>query len=65
MDIRYFPLQDWIDEDLILLHSIESKNNISDAFTKQLGRNLFHMHFDVIMGKLPPRYYKGKYALTK
>ena len=65
MDVKYFALQDWIDQDLVLLHDIESANNISDAFTKQLGRNLFYAHFDIIMGRKPPLYYKGTYASTK
>ena len=63
MEIKYFCLQDWIEEDLLLLHDIESTNNISDTFTKQLGRNLFHKHNDTVMGRKYPTYYKGEYSI--
>ena len=59
MEIKYFSLQDWIEEDLILLHTVESSKNIADTFTKQLGRNLFHKHNDTVMGRRFPTYYKG------
>ena len=59
MEIKYFSLQDWIEEDLLLLHAIESSKNIADMFTKQLGRNLFHKHNDTVMGRRYPTYYKG------
>ena len=62
MDIKNFSLQDWIEEDLLTLHQIESTKNLSDAFTKQLGRSLFHKHFDTCMGKTHPIYYTGTYA---
>lgn len=52
MHIKYFSLQQWVEEDLITLHDIESTYNVSDTFTKQLGRVLFHKHND----------YRGKYS---
>ena len=62
MEIKYFSLQDWIQEDLLILHATESTNNISDTFTKQLGRNLFHKHTDTVMGRKYPKYYTGEYS---
>ena len=62
MDIKHFAIQDWIEHDLIALHRIETTNNISDGFTKQLGRSLFHKHRDTLMGRRPPTYYVGKYS---
>ena len=61
MDIKYFSIQQWIEEDLLVLHDIESTNNVADAFTKQLGRILFNKHYDTIMGRKYPTYYRGKY----
>ena len=62
MDIKHFAIQDWIEHDLIALHRVETSNNISDGFTKQLGRSLFHKHRDTLMGRRPPTYYVGKYS---
>ena len=62
MDIKHFAIQDWIEHDLIALHRVETTNNISDGFTKQLGRSLFHKHRDTLMGRRPPTYYIGKYS---
>ena len=64
MDIKTFSLQDWIEEDLVLLHDIETSSNISDTFTKQLGRNLFWKHTDTLMGRRYPQYYTGTYTHT-
>ena len=63
MDIKYFSLQQWIEQDLILLQDIESTYNVADTFTKQLGRVLFHQHNDTVMGRKYPIYYKGKYSI--
>ena len=61
MDIKVFSLQDWIEQDLLLLTAIETSGNISDTFTKQLGRNLFWKHTDTLMGRNYPQYYQGTY----
>ena len=63
MDIKTFSVQEWIEDDLIVLHDIETSQNISDTFTKQLGRNLFWKHTDTLMGRRYPSYYKGTYTL--
>ena len=59
MDIKYFALQNWIDEDLIALKHIATHDNESDAMTKNLGRTLFYRHIDYIMGKTLPTYVKS------
>ena len=64
MDIKYFSLQEWVEQDLIVLHDIESTSNVSDMFTKQLGKILFHKHNDTVMGRKFPKYYRGKYFET-
>jgi hypothetical protein len=38
MDTKYFALQDWVGNDQVELTQIGTANNISDAFTKALGR---------------------------
>ena len=59
MDVRHFAIQDWVEEDLVLLEQIGTTNNSADSFTKALSRTLFYKHCDVIMGRIPPPYYKG------
>jgi hypothetical protein len=41
MDTKYFALQDWVEHDQIDVTQIGTANNISDAFTKALGRIKF------------------------
>ena len=55
-DIKYFALQNWCETDLIKLQQISTKYNISDAFTKNLGRIKFHQQMDVLMGRRVPVY---------
>ena len=62
MEIKHFALQDWIEQDLLSLLRIDTSSNISDGFTKQLGRSQFHKHRDSLMGRRPPMYYRGKYS---
>lgn len=56
MDIKHFMLQQWVLEDSLLLSPISTQNNISDAFTKCLGRIKFYEQFDVLMGRRVPHY---------
>ena len=64
MEVRHFALQDWVEEDLVLLEQIGTTNNSADSFTKALPRTLFYKHSDVIMGRIPPPYYKGDLVST-
>jgi hypothetical protein len=56
MDTKYFALQDWVEQDQIEVTQIGTANNISDAFTKALGRIKFYEQTDVIMGRGIPPY---------
>jgi hypothetical protein len=56
MDIKYHVLVEWVEWDLLQLERIDTSMNLADHFTKQLGRMLFHRHFDYILGKVPTTY---------
>ena len=56
MDIKYFALQDWVDQDLITLKRIDTSDNEADTLTKCVGRTLFYRHNDFIMGRVIPDY---------
>jgi hypothetical protein len=56
MDTKYFALQDWVKHNQIEVTQIGTANNISDAFTKALGRIKFYEQTDVIMGRHIPPY---------
>ena len=50
IDIRYFAIQDWKEQDDIVLKHIIGKINPADDFTKPLGRLLHGRHARRIMG---------------
>jgi hypothetical protein len=54
MDIKYFALRDWVEQDLIHLERINTKINLADPFTKTLQCASFHCHVDFILGHVPP-----------
>jgi hypothetical protein len=56
MDTKHFAIQDWVAHDQIDVAPIATANNISDAFTKALGRIKFYEQTDVIMGRRIPPY---------
>jgi hypothetical protein len=56
IDTKYVALQDWVQHDQIDVTQIGTANNISDAFTKALGRIKFYEQTDVIMGRQIPPY---------
>ena len=56
IDIKYYSLSEWIEQDMIALERIDTSLNMSDHFTKPLPRALFHRHVDYIMGHVPPAY---------
>ena len=60
MDNRHFAIQDWVEEDLVILEKVRSENNSSDTFTKNLARTAYYKCSDVVMGRIPPSYYDGK-----
>jgi len=52
LDIKHFVLLDWVQCDLLALHTISTHDNGPNTFTKPLGKQLFHWHCDTIMGHL-------------
>ena len=53
IDVRHFALQQWIEQDLLVLSHIPTAQNCADALTKSNARVLFHRHFDLLLGRLP------------
>ncbi len=54
IDIKYFTLIDWVQEDLMILEAIATSDNCADAMTKALAKTLFYRHTDTIMGRRIP-----------
>ena len=56
MDMRHFALQQWVEQDLIVLKHIGTGDNSSDSLTKNTPRVLFNRHNDFILGRTIPQY---------
>jgi hypothetical protein len=56
IDIKYFPLCEWVERDLIHLERIDTLINIANHLTKPLSRVLFHRHANSLLGHVPPKY---------
>jgi hypothetical protein len=56
INIKYFALCEWVEQDLILLEQIHASINIADHLTKILSRTLFYRHADYLLGHVPPKY---------
>ena len=56
MDIKHFILQQWVENDLIILKRIATADNYADILTKTTGRIIFTRHMNYIMGKHIPHY---------
>ena len=56
MDIKHFSLLDWVERDLVLLHTVTTHDNAADAMTKFLSKQLFYRHFDTYMGRRIPKH---------
>ena len=56
MDIKHFALQQWVEQDLLILKRVVTADNESDLLTKNLSRTLFYRHIEYIMGKVVPAY---------
>lgn len=62
MDIKKFALLDWVERDLLTLHSIKTTDNTADTMTKALGRQLFFRHSDTLMGRrIPTRFARSTF----
>ena len=58
MDTKAFAIQDWIQEEQMILQPIKTQNNISNHFTKALGRVKFYKQTDILMGRRKPAWTK-------
>ena len=56
IDIKYFALCEWIEQDLIRLDRVDTAINTADHLTKSLACTLFHRHGDYLLGHIPPKY---------
>ena len=56
MNIKHFSLQQWVEQDLLLLKRVITADNESDLLTKMLSRTLFYQHNAYIVGKVVPAY---------
>lgn len=62
MDIKKFALLDWVERDLLTLHSIKTTDNTADTMTKALGRQRFFRHSDTLMGRrIPTRFARSTF----
>ena len=43
-------------KDMTKLERVDTKMNVADVYTKQLGQLLFHRHCDYLMGRVPSSY---------
>ena len=50
MELRFFAIQDWVDDRTIIMQHIKGILNPSDAMTKPLGRVLHSRHVRQFMG---------------
>ncbi len=56
IDIKFFTLCDWVEQDLMILDRIDTTINMADHLTKALQPTLFHRHADYLLGHIPPSY---------
>ena len=56
MDIKNFALQQWVEQDLLILKRVVTVDNESNLLTKNLPRTLLYQHIEYIMGKVVQAY---------
>ena len=56
MAVKNFALQEWYEQDLIILERIHTKHNWADSLTKAHAKTLFYCHMNHIMGNIVPQY---------
>jgi hypothetical protein len=56
INIKYFALCEWVEQDIIHLEQIDTSINNADHLTKPLSRVLFHWHANFLLGHVPPKY---------
>jgi hypothetical protein len=64
IDIKHFAVLDWVEQDLLILHSISTHDNAADAMTKPLTKTLFYHHYDTYMGLRIPSYCNAKHLIS-
>ena len=55
VDMRYFAVLDWVEQDLLCIKKISTHNNSADVLTKSLGCTLFYRHVETLLGKRRPQ----------
>ena len=59
MDIKHFAILDGVEHNLLILQTISTHDNCVDALTKPLERQVFYLHYDMLMGRRIPHYQCG------
>ena len=54
VDMRYFAVLEWVEQDLLTVKKISTHDNSADVLTKSLGKTLFYRHVDTLLGKRRP-----------
>ena len=54
VDMRYFAVLDWVEQDLLSIKKISTHDNSADVLTKSLGRSLFYRHVDTLLVRRRP-----------
>ncbi len=55
INLKYFALCEWVEQDLIHPEWINTLINIADHLTKPLSGVFFHWHADFLLGHVPPK----------
>lgn len=42
-DIKHFSIQEWVEQDLVIMEQIRTQQNSADSFIKALARTLFYV----------------------
>ena len=56
VDLCQFAVVDWVEQDLLEIRKINTKDNSSDTLTKSLSKILFYRHTDTLLGHRCPSY---------
>ena len=56
VDMRYFAVLDWVEQDLLSVKKISTHDNSTDVLTKSLGQPLFYRHVGTLLGKHRPSF---------
>jgi hypothetical protein len=62
VDMKYFVILEWTEEERIAFSDVKTQNNFSDSLTKPTGRVKHYEHNDIMMGRRRPAYVKSLHA---